>query len=69
MSVQMTPVERAGLSEIASELSRLNQNAAALGHEYLALIINEAHEEAIDRLRDNVPAQIEPRPSRTPSTP
>ena len=58
-----TFVERGDLAHLA--LFLWASGASGL---YLALIINEAREEATDRLRDNVPAQVGPLPNPTLGT-
>ena len=61
MQFPMNLTDRIALTAIADDLSEIEQRAAELGLNYLALLLSHAREEAYDHLRDDTLARLEVR--------
>ena len=61
MQFPMNLTDRIALTAVADDLSDLEQRAAELGLNYLALLLSHAREEAYDHLRDDTLARFEVR--------
>ena len=59
MQFPMNLTDRVALRAIADDLSEIEQRAAELGLNYLALLLSHAREEAYDHLRDDTLARLE----------
>ena len=59
MQFPMNLTDRVALRAIADDLSEIEQRAAKLGLNYLALLLSHAKEEAFDHLRDDTLARLE----------